>query len=180
MIKIDLIGQTFGRLTVIAQLPSKNYGRWTVSMWLCQCECGNKTSVTGNRLKAGRSKSCGCYKQDIQRGRPYGWLYTKLRHNAKNSKRSCELTYEEFLQFTTIIQCHYCGATINWIPHHHNESGCYFLDRKDNTAGYIKENCVVCCSLCNLIKGKTLSYEEMRLLENGLRQIQELRVLTIP
>jgi len=172
---LQLIDQTFGRLTVVSQLPSRKYRRWSHSMWLCQCECGNKAEVTGNRLRSGRSKSCGCYKADLQRGRPFGWLYTKLRHNAKNSNRSCELTYEEFLTFTTIKVCCYCGVAIEWVPHHHNEYGCYHLDRKDNALGYTKNNCVVCCSLCNMVKGKTLSHEEMMLLQDGLWKIQKLR-----
>ena len=35
----------------------------------------------------------------------------------------------------------------------------YNLDRKDNSIGYSKNNCVVCCSTCNYIKGDKFTYE---------------------
>lgn len=57
---IDLIGQKFGRLIVIAKAPNKSSdGR---IMWICQCECGNPNNkiVRGTDLKSGKTKSCGC------------------------------------------------------------------------------------------------------------------------
>ena len=41
----------------------------------------------------------------------------------------------ESLGLTEEEKCHYCGAELRG----------YNLDRKDNTKGYSKENCVVCC-----------------------------------
>ena len=35
--KLNLLGQKYGRLTVIAEAP-KQKGQ---TAWLCQCECGN-------------------------------------------------------------------------------------------------------------------------------------------
>jgi hypothetical protein len=34
--KLDLLGQQYGRLTVIAPAPKKGNS----TAWLCQCECG--------------------------------------------------------------------------------------------------------------------------------------------
>ena len=53
---INLIGQKFGKLTVIQQLPSKNKR----TMWLCQCECGNTTIARSLDLQNGDKISCGC------------------------------------------------------------------------------------------------------------------------
>ena len=53
---INLIGQKFGRLTVIKRLPNKN----NRVMWLCKCDCGNTVEVRGDSLKSGNTKSCGC------------------------------------------------------------------------------------------------------------------------
>lgn len=58
---LDLIGQKFGRLTVIAKC---NYQINKGSVWLCQCECGNTKEVSGKSLRAGTCKSCGCLKQE--------------------------------------------------------------------------------------------------------------------
>ena len=54
--KLDLSGQTFGRLTVLA--PAENIGGKTA--WLCQCECGNTAVVLTQRLRDGHRTSCGC------------------------------------------------------------------------------------------------------------------------
>lgn len=56
---IDLTGMRFGRLGVIsraedsATLPG-------VPQWLCRCDCGNETTVFGQALRRGDTKSCGC------------------------------------------------------------------------------------------------------------------------
>lgn len=60
MKSLDLLGQRFGRLTVVEKLPSKN----NMSMWRCVCDCGNETAVLGKNLKSGRTKSCGCLQKE--------------------------------------------------------------------------------------------------------------------
>ena len=54
--KLDLVGKTFGWLTVIEELPAKDKS----SYYLCECRCGNKTKVKGTVLNKGRIFSCGC------------------------------------------------------------------------------------------------------------------------
>ncbi len=56
---INLIGQTFGHLTVIRQDQSDKFGH---AKWICQCDCENHTllSVLGDNLKRGHTRSCGC------------------------------------------------------------------------------------------------------------------------
>ena len=53
---VNLLGQRFGFLTVIAQAES-NRGH---SCWLCQCDCGNTKVVNSMELKRGDTLSCGC------------------------------------------------------------------------------------------------------------------------
>ena len=62
---IDLTGQRFGMLTVIEQAPKPEGSHSTSAFWRCRCDCGNEKIISGNVLKAGKSKSCGClnYKQ---------------------------------------------------------------------------------------------------------------------
>lgn len=57
----DLIGQIFGRLTVIENLGAKEYGK---QFFLCQCDCGEKVKVSRTGLNAGWKKSCGCLKRE--------------------------------------------------------------------------------------------------------------------
>lgn len=52
------IGDTFGRLTVIAPAPRQNKKRY----WTVQCSCSQETvkDVYALSLKAGVTRSCGC------------------------------------------------------------------------------------------------------------------------
>lgn len=54
---IDLTGQRFGRLTVVER--SSNNGNRVA--WLCKCDCGQETVVNADKLRCGRTTSCGCY-----------------------------------------------------------------------------------------------------------------------
>lgn len=55
----NLVGMTFGRLTVIEKSERKDSsGNY---YWYCDCECGTKHhEVSGHHLKNGRILSCGC------------------------------------------------------------------------------------------------------------------------
>lgn len=50
------VGETFGKLTVIADGKTKDSLR---HYSLCQCECGNIVEVMDNRLRSGNNTSCG-------------------------------------------------------------------------------------------------------------------------
>lgn len=57
----DLIGETFGRLTVLQQgVPTKHGGL----RWECRCTCGSVTVVTSGNLLGGSTISCGCYQRE--------------------------------------------------------------------------------------------------------------------
>lgn len=60
MNKSNLIGQQFGRLTVISDsgLRSKD----GCIKWKCRCSCGKIVNVTTTHLKNGATQSCGCYR----------------------------------------------------------------------------------------------------------------------
>ncbi len=58
---IDLLGQRFGRLTVVSRVLLERKMRAT---WSCQCDCGNQLKVTGKSLRSSNTQSCGCLKRD--------------------------------------------------------------------------------------------------------------------
>lgn len=62
---IDLTNQTFGKLTVLKQDPKRASGGNV--KWICQCECGNITSVSGTSLRNGKTTSCGCNAKSANR-----------------------------------------------------------------------------------------------------------------
>lgn len=67
--EIDLTGRRFGRLTVLGKVGAYKYDTYTISRWLCRCDCGKTIVVLGNGLKQGRTRSCGCLRVDAQRER---------------------------------------------------------------------------------------------------------------
>ena len=56
-----MINQKFGRLIVIERSET----RYQQALWRCVCECGTETFVTGNRLRSGQTKSCGCLRREV-------------------------------------------------------------------------------------------------------------------
>lgn len=61
--RVDLKGQTFGMLRVLA--PAGNHcGR---ALWLCLCECGAQRTVRGEALRSGNTSSCGCKRTVVAR-----------------------------------------------------------------------------------------------------------------
>lgn len=76
---IDLTGDRFGRLVVIERAdndrkifrnPDGSVRRITnYPRWKCKCDCGKIVTVYGHHLRAGLTKSCGCYRADSVRAR---------------------------------------------------------------------------------------------------------------
>lgn len=52
----NILGQKFGKLTVLEQVKSNN-GH---AMWKCKCDCGGEKVVSGKNLIRGDTLSCGC------------------------------------------------------------------------------------------------------------------------
>lgn len=84
----NLIGSTFGRLTVISYAGKKG-GR---TYWTCHCTCGNTLDVRQDALKivVDGEKSCGCY------NRERASLQMKSRFRDITGQRSGRLTVVEY------------------------------------------------------------------------------------
>lgn len=57
----DITNMRFGNLIAIKNTGKADKHRNLI--WLCQCDCGNTCEVSGNNLRTGHTKSCGCLKQ---------------------------------------------------------------------------------------------------------------------
>lgn len=85
----NLVGQRFGKLTVIERAPNNRKGN---TMWKCQCDCRNTKIALGYDLTHGRTVSCGCnnvgkiaYNRKDITGQKYGRL-TVIGLNEEKSR----------------------------------------------------------------------------------------------
>lgn len=87
---------------------------------------------------------------------------------AKHRGKIWKLSKEEYLDLIS-KPCYYCNL-INDV-----ETG-VGLDRIDNSKGYIAENCLSCCALCNMTRGDRFSVQEMKSLGEVIRKIKQTRI----
>lgn len=167
----DETGKTYNRLTGISAVKQhEKSGRW---IWLWQCSCGNTVEADATNVRNGSRQSCGCQKAEkinkILTGRnrkPEGescksFLRNSYRSNAKSRGYAFDLTDAEF-GVLIATNCHYCGMppsntqTVLWNDDKLKYSG---IDRMDNAKGYVTDNVVSCCAVCNRSKG-VMSHDE--------------------
>lgn len=68
----DLLGQRFGLLVTLERASNRS----KKTRWLCQCDCGNMTTVHTSSLLSGNTKSCGCLRRAAMSA-------VALKHNGK-------------------------------------------------------------------------------------------------
>lgn len=79
---INLVGQRFGKLTVISFAGyAKGRGQWN-----CKCDCGNDFVAHTSALKSGNTTSCRC-KVDLT-GQRFGELVVREFHHQESGKNS--------------------------------------------------------------------------------------------
>lgn len=77
---VDKTGKRYGLLTVIERVPSV----CGETVWVCQCDCGNKTLVRGGNLSSGAVKSCGCLRKE--RAAQTYTIHGEAKRNGERSK----------------------------------------------------------------------------------------------
>lgn len=59
----DITGQRFGRLVVLRYLGLRH----DKAYWRCVCDCGVRHDASGQALRTGQTKSCGCLRREVSR-----------------------------------------------------------------------------------------------------------------
>ena len=168
----DLTGKVFGKWTVIRRVL-KDSGAHHSTIYLCKCVCGVERERFRTNLIHGKNVGCGCIPW-VPKLRPYESLYNIFVREAVRSERFDKLSYEDFLGYVRVRECHNCDGQIKWAESNPNTNGnSYNLDRKNNDIGYHKENCVVCCGRCNRAKSKYFTYEEWVEIGKTIRRLNE-------
>ncbi len=165
----DMAGRRFGRLLVTKRDGA--YLKNRLAVWLCQCDCGNVTSVRGASLRKGTTKSCGCLSKEMTSERTklpkgesaFNALYQVYKRNAEKRGLGFNISKTFFRQLV-IQPCYYCGGSpSNVSKGNRNTNGVFVyngLDRVQNEIGYVPDNVVPCCRRCNYVKA-TLSVDEL-------------------
>src|SRR5882757_3130190 len=97
---LNLIGQRFTRLVVIAREPNDNTGN---TMWKCLCDCGKTITASAQNLKHKRTQSCGCLHRDRMESSagPGNWNY---KHGQSSYKKLASRAYKSWE--SAIRRCH--------------------------------------------------------------------------
>ena len=69
--------------------------------------------------------------------------YSNYQRTAGNKNLQFEFTIDEFKELVK-MPCHYCGVI--------QDHGFNGIDRMNQQNGYITDNCVSCCQMCNYVK----------------------------
>jgi hypothetical protein len=140
--RYGLVNQKFGRLLVLWRAKEGD-GRSRSMMWECRCDCGKQVKVSGNNLRNGKTKSCGCLQSEstLESGE-----YEQFKTYAERQGIPWFLTKSEFDSITG-NRCVYCGQIASTIV------------RLNNKAGFVLGNVAPCCGVHGRMKG-TQSHAE--------------------
>lgn len=152
---IDLVGQKFGRLTVLEQAGyyTRPNGK-REAHWKCICDCGTTKIVRGSALRGGTTVSCGCYCREIHtiHGGCIGRKNERLYAVWTNIKGRCYTITDDAYELyggRGIKMCdewHYdYGSFREWALNNGYDETAHShqctLDRIDPNGNYCPENC---------------------------------------
>jgi hypothetical protein len=177
--KVSLIGKKFGKLKVIefSHRETKQTKKRSVTktFWKCICDCGKECVKCRGNLLNGNTKSCGCLElarnellknKGIQKNilncgeAALNLYYGDYKHRAKVKNLLFTLTKEEFKKLI-FSNCFFCDELpVRQFPpegrlKNRKNNGIIYvngIDRKNSKDGYVIENCLPCCKICNKAK----------------------------
>lgn len=153
--RTDITGHEFGRLTALSFARYDNQSR---AYWLCHCRCGKEKIIRSGHLSSGRTKSCGCYRQQKTSERFQG-RQDGITHGLSETKvyRTWDKVHQRCYNSNNKGFHNYGGRgiTVYWRWHRDNPKGFlnfvhdmghppslkHSIDRIDNDGNYEKSNC---------------------------------------
>jgi hypothetical protein len=87
----NMVGRRFGQF-VINELAGKTANHQ--KKWLCHCDCGGSRIVRGDKLRSGKTRSCGCKHGNFHHGHasngkehPLYWAWLAMRRRCQDPSR---------------------------------------------------------------------------------------------
>lgn len=154
--RADISAQRFGRLTAIKKVEPLPHQSTKYIYWLCQCDCGNETTVRVSELKYKRGvRSCGCLQRDKTTTNYTGKRFGMLVAIEPTDRRK----YKGAIVWEFKCDCgNYCYKALNQILHDNPNCGCITKEKYRNN-GYksiesLNSGCVYDTNVKNLFPGK--------------------------
>lgn len=144
--KLNLTGKRYGKLTVIAEAPTKTHGTNRVC-WECLCDCGNTHTTTRANLQSGHTNSCGCINKENPPRRTHGNSTTRLYSCWADMHQRCSSTTNAKYKrnyidrgITICAEWYDLDTFIKWaIYNGYHDS--LSLDRIETLGNYTPDNC---------------------------------------
>lgn len=141
----NMVGEKFGRLTVVSFSCAKNGN----AQWDCLCDCGNAITVSRPNLLSGNTQSCGCLNAELSSGR------RKTHGHTAGISKGAHPSREYTIWASMITRCRYHvsykgrGITVckrwecfeNFYKDMGDRPDGHSIDRINNDLGYSPENC---------------------------------------
>lgn len=147
MRRLDLVGQTFSHLAVLADAGHDKSGN---SIWFCKChKCRNFSAPRGTEMKSGRVKSCGCQVvQAVRRANTTHGLHSKRVYRIWSGMigRTSRPNHISFKRYggRGISVCDEWGKDVNaffeW-AHANGYEDTLTIERINNDDDYRPDNC---------------------------------------
>jgi len=123
--RINETGNKYGKLSVI-ELDEEKTNNSQNAWWICQCDCGNLTSIKGVDLRRNHTMSCGCIKSqgELQ-------IIQLLQNN--NIDFVYQYSFKDLIGITSLLKFDFAIFTANQLSYlieydgiQHFETSSYF------------------------------------------------------
>lgn len=141
----SLVGQRFGRWTVIADGPTNSHFlRYSV----CRCDCGQEKTVQDGGLRNGKSQSCGCIQRErlIRRITTHGLCRSPEYRVWASMISRCTIPHHHHFPSYGGRGIGVCSRWRDSFQAFYDDMGPrpspkHTIDRTNNELGYFPENC---------------------------------------
>ena len=138
----------FGKLVAKNRVSQDDRG---MSIWLCDCECGEQTKVQLNHLNSGQTKSCGCLR--VEKQLKHGMSKTRFHGVWSKMLQRCYKRYsskyyyygargievcERWQDFKNFVNDMYAEYLDHLLEYGEEDTT---IERIDNDGNYCPDNC---------------------------------------